>query len=87
MTYPHPACMEPDGGEGPCRGYIALNEALEAHKIMLSEAMQREGALLNALHEIADYDKHGGYNTACGRARKAIAVNIHISAHTAFAGI
>lgn len=23
-TYPHPACMEPDGGDGPCRGYQAL---------------------------------------------------------------
>lgn len=22
--YPHPACMEPDGGDGPCAGYQAL---------------------------------------------------------------
>ncbi len=48
-----------------------LNEALEAHKIMLSESSLREGRLLNALHEIADLDKHGGYNTACERARRA----------------
>lgn len=33
MTYPHPACMEPDGGEGPCSGYAALvdeNERLRS---------------------------------------------------------
>lgn len=52
-----------------------LNEALEAHKIMLSEGLLREGNLLNALHEIADLDKHGGYNTACDRARRAIKAN------------
>ncbi len=52
-----------------------LNEALETHKIMLSESSLREGRLLNALHEIADLDKHGGYNTACDKARRAIAAN------------
>lgn len=38
--------MEPDGGEGPCRGFVALNEALDAHKIMLTESLTREGNLL-----------------------------------------
>lgn len=27
-TYPHPACMEPDGGDGPCAGYNALDREL-----------------------------------------------------------
>lgn len=45
-TYPHPACMEPDGGDGPCRGFVALNEALDAHKIMLTDGALREGRLL-----------------------------------------
>lgn len=61
-VYPHPACMEPDGGEGPCRGYVALNEALDAHKLMLTESSLREGNLLveidrlrSALRPFANY--------------------------------
>lgn len=38
-TYPHPACMEPDGGEGPCRGYVALQEDRERLHRALSAIM------------------------------------------------
>jgi hypothetical protein len=31
-TYPHPACMEPDGGEGPCAGYLAVAKDAERYR-------------------------------------------------------
>lgn len=45
-TYPHPACMEPDGGEGPCRGYLALS----------AENEKLRAALIAICTEAADYD-------------------------------
>lgn len=36
-TYPHPACMEPDGGDGPCAGY----KTLEAKVAVLEDRICR----------------------------------------------
>ena len=36
-TYPHPACMEPDGGDGPCRGYQALEKKYEDLRTFVRE--------------------------------------------------
>ena len=36
--YPHPACMEPDGGEGPCAGYLALASENERLRSALRQA-------------------------------------------------
>lgn len=36
-TYPHPACMEPDGGDGPCAGYQSL-EKRRAHLEAIAHA-------------------------------------------------
>ena len=52
-----------------------LRSRLDASDLMWREGALREGNLLNALHEIAELDKHGGYNSACHRARAAIAAN------------
>jgi hypothetical protein len=41
----------------------------------LEKSVLREKALEDALQQIADLDKHGGYNTACEQARRAIAAN------------
>lgn len=35
-TYPHPACMEPDGGEGPCAGYLALQAKYETEHAIVA---------------------------------------------------
>lgn len=82
------APIEPAPEEQPDRDMLRdrreirrLIEALEAHKIMLSEGALREGNLLNALHMIADLDKHGGYNCACDWARKAIQANRDVPDH------
>ena len=69
------APTQPDAVDARGQEINSLTLALEAHKTLLAESLLREGNLLNALHEIADLDKHGGYNTACHRARAAIAAN------------
>jgi hypothetical protein len=37
-TYPHPACMEPDGAKGPCAGYQALTDENERLRSALRQA-------------------------------------------------
>lgn len=71
MTYPHPDCMVPDGGEGPCAGYRAL-EAERNHVLAENTEMRRTfgshplfeekdaeiaslRAALNGLLEVEDY--------------------------------
>ncbi len=49
-TYPHPACMEPDGGDGPCRGYEAL--ATEA-KNLRAKLDRTKGDARSALKELS----------------------------------
>lgn len=54
MTYPHPACMEPDGGDGPCHGYEAL--AAEARNLR-AELDRTRGDFKVALADlVAVYD-------------------------------